>query len=173
MYCSGSMLSVTQPTSAGRSRRKLLNSSPAATSKTTVIPISAVRSDFRIAVRETLLAPMRAETCRAFNRVLPVVESAGSMPATSAAANISRHANPITAPSRWMLCAVGRSLHACARNFVAVPTAECRPCRRSRRSARSRSAARESGCRATLPERFVSPRPCAAPLPAQSADSRD
>ena len=61
LYWSVSMLSVMQPTSAERSRIKLLSSSPAATSKTTVIPISTVSSDFRSAVRETLLAPVRVE----------------------------------------------------------------------------------------------------------------
>jgi len=53
----------------------------------------------RSAVRETLLAPVREEVCSAFSIVFPVVDSAGSKPAISAAANMSTHANAITTPS--------------------------------------------------------------------------
>ena len=99
LYCKVSVLSTTHPTLAARNCIKLLSSSPAATSSTTVIPISAVSSDFLSAVRETLLEPVRTEVCRAFSIDLPVVESAGSKPAISAAVNMSAQANAITAPS--------------------------------------------------------------------------
>jgi hypothetical protein len=42
-----------------------------------VIPIFAVSSDFCNAVREMVLAAVRAEVCRAFTIVLPVVERRG------------------------------------------------------------------------------------------------
>ncbi len=58
-YSIVSTFSVTQPTSAARSRIKLFSSSPAATSRTTVIPISAVSSALRSADFAASVLPWR------------------------------------------------------------------------------------------------------------------
>jgi len=158
---------------AERSRRKLLSSSPAATSKTTVIAISAVRMTFAAPCAKRCSLLLRAEVCRAFSMVLPVVESAGSKPATSAAANISRHANAITAPSRWMLLRGGQVFP----RMREQPRSKYRQqnaaqSRLPRRSTRSQSTVRESRWHAALRERCEWPLPSAVPRPAQPAGWR-
>src|SRR6185437_97340 len=74
----------------------------------------------RKAERDRLPAAFRDEACSAAMAPLPVDVIAGNRPASNADAKTIAQANASTTPSAWMLCALGKSLHALASHFVAA-----------------------------------------------------
>ena len=100
--------STRQPRSAVRRCRKLLKSSPAEITSTTVSAISTVSIVLRRRAREAPPPTVREDSRSPDNSPLPVEEIAGTRPASSAAAATRANVKARTHPSTCTESARGR-----------------------------------------------------------------